>query len=67
MLLKVGTMRQRVKSLAKNKLRVAEMFEFSFDIKDKILGYGENAFYNKFLLFQQWIQMPIIAGPVWYV
>ena len=45
-----------LKAFVDDKLNVAEMMIFLFDWLESIVGKGENAGYQNFLLFPQWFQ-----------
>ena len=46
----------KLKAFADNKLNVTEKLKFVFGKVEKIVGKGENAGYQHFLLFQQCFQ-----------
>ena len=54
----------QVKAIADNYLNVAQMMEIGFDKKENIVGKGENAGYQHFLLFQQCFPKIFFLGGV---
>ena len=53
----------KLKALADDKLKMAEMVEFLVDRVQNIVGKGENAGYQHFLLFPRYFQTDAFPGP----
>ena len=54
----------KLKALADDKIKVLKMIIFVFDSVENILGKGENAGYQHFLLFPQCFQKASFLGVV---
>ena len=54
--------RDQTESIADNKLEVDRMIVFLFDIAENIVGKGENAGHQHFLLFPQCFPKPSCLG-----